>query len=106
MTKLAILLALTMANALEIRHLYNEPILTLRKGSCRVQKGTIKLVHVININKIEDTVNYLSQLAFKMTDTSIRNLLENKVNTVQNNLLQIKPTVWFRRWDTIGHVLK
>lgn len=48
----------------------------------------------------------MSQLAFKMTDTSIRNLLENKVNTVQNNLLQIKPTVRFRRWDTIGHVLK
>lgn len=98
------LLAIT--QALELKFLNQDPMITLTKGNCRIQTGTIKTIHYINIDEIEVTVNYLSQLTFKVTNTSIGELLVRKINELNNNLLQIKPSERFKRWDTVGHVLK
>lgn len=107
MTKLAIILTLlTMAYALELKYLRTDQLITLKKGNCRLKTGTIKLIHLINIDEIEETVNYLAQLTFKMSNTTIEDLLSNKVRSLHDNLLQIKPSIRFKRWDTVGQVLK
>lgn len=88
-----------------------DPILILKLKECRLQTGTIKLVHPINLKFIEDTIVTLTKFSYNTldTNTSLYNLIEHKIKKLTDNFYQLKPLTHVsrsKRWDAIGKVFK
>ena len=79
------------SQVLEISNLNNQPILTLRTGSCKIQTGNINIIHPINITEIEITVDLLSTIAYKNSNNFLTHIVKHKIKELYSNLIQIKP---------------
>lgn len=98
------------AQKLEIMNLHEDPILLVKLKPCKIQTGSIKIVHPINISNLELTVESLNKIVKnKLNDKlELHNIVEHKYIKLVNNLRQIKPTQSTRhkRWDELGSAWK
>lgn len=96
---------------LTIRNLRNDPLLLIKEKSCKIQTGTIKIIHPINLSSIEETAELLVRSSYK-NDVHITNPLTNilrfKTRQLYSNLHQLKPQEPHRtkRWNAVGTVWK
>jgi len=111
-TKLFVLCIITYVSSgnLEIKHLDKDPILVLKLRDCKIQTGTLKIIHPINLRTIEDTITTLIKFTYDRldTNTSMYKLIENKIKILTDNFYQLNPLTHSRskRWDTVGKVWK
>ena len=96
---------------MSIRDLQNDPLLLVEMKSCKIQTGTIKIIHPINISSIEETAEILVQASYKINvqaTNPLTNMLRLKTKKLFSNLHQLKPQQHHRakRWDTVGTVWK
>lgn len=96
---------------LSIRDLQNDPLLLVEMKSCKIQTGTIKIIHPINISSIEETAEILVQASYKsnvQATNPLINMLRLKTKKLFSNLHQLKPQQHHRakRWDAVGTVWK
>ena len=93
---------------LGIKHLNNDPIVILKSGKCKIQTGTIKLVHPLNLTDIEITMELVSTLAYKKITNPLTKIVKQKLQELYTNFQQIRPTSNIRqkRWDSIGTTWK
>lgn len=94
------------AQKLEIKSLYDDPILLIKTGHCKIQVGNIKVIHPINLTNIEITVGTINKLIDnKMYDKlELHNIVRQKIKKLHDNLRQIKPiqSTRYKRWDALG----
>lgn len=103
-------IALIQAQQLTIRDLQNDPVLLIKESSCKIQVGTIKVIHPINISSIEDAAESLVRLTYQnsVNTNPLTNILRYKTKKLYSNLHQLKPQHHHRsrRWNTIGTIWK
>lgn len=94
---------------LQIKNLNSDPVLLLKHRECRIQTGTIKIIHPINLTEIETNVLLFSKVA-RETDSHLpmTQLILRKSRTLVNNFYQLKPIKSRRakRWDALGSAWK
>lgn len=104
-----LLLPSIITKQLEIKNLNDNPILQLKVGECRMQSGTIKFIHPINLSSIETSVWLVTKVATRLDNSlPISRLVIDKRNTLVNNLRKLKPhnSKRMRRWDPLGTAWK
>lgn len=97
---------LTMTSYLSMRNLNADPLLLLNIGNCKIQTGTLKIIHPINLTDIQESIDYLTSSFYDKVDTRnpLGDIVKLKVKKLYNNFLQIKPPQHHRtrRWDMLG----
>lgn len=93
---------------LGIKPLNNDPVLILQNSKCKIQTGTTKLIHPINLTDIEQTMEIVSTLAYKKITNPLTKIVKQKLQELYTNFHQIKPTSTIRRkrWDKLGTAWK
>lgn len=93
---------------LGIRHLNQDPIIALEVGKCRIQTGTTRIIHPINLTDIEVTMELVTELAYKKITNPLTKIVRQKLQELYTNLHQIKPSTRTRRkrWDALGTTWK
>ncbi|XP_049291668.1 uncharacterized protein LOC125768285 [Anopheles funestus] len=94
---------------LQIRNLDNDPILFLEKQECKIQTGTLKIIHPINLTNIENNIKKFETIAKKINkNLPISDLITERVEEIKNRLDQIVPreTKRIKRWDALGTTWK
>lgn len=107
---IVIILSNISCQELNIRNLNRDLILMQKAGSCKIQTGTIRIIHPINLTDLEMTINQLTNLMYQKHQNSevLNQIGKHKIRELYSNFLQIKPTKHQRtkRWDTIGTAWK
>lgn len=95
---------------LTLTNLNDDPILMIKTRRCKIQTGTIKIVHPINLTDLEFTIQTLTNIAYKKIseNNSLKDIVRHKIKDVYSNFYQIRPQVNHRtkRWDAIGTTWK
>lgn len=93
---------------LEITNLNDQPLLTILTGKCRVQTGTINIIHPINVTDLEFTVDLLTNIVYQKTNNYLSQLAKHKTKELYSNLLEIRPRDHRRRRsiETVGTAWK
>lgn len=94
---------------LELSNLNDNVILMIKTGKCKIQTGTIKIIHPINLTDLELTINTLTNIAYKITKNSpLKDIVKHKIKNIYSNFYQIRPQTNHRtkRWDAIGSTWK
>lgn len=98
------------AKNLEIRNLYEDPILLIKLNTCKIQIGNIKIIHPINVTNLEKTLESINKFVnSKINDNlELYNIIDQKYKKLKSNFQQIKPPTHRRhkRWDTLGSAWK
>lgn len=76
---------------MEISNLNDQPLLTILAGKCRIQTGTITIIHPINITDIELTVNLLTNVVYQKTNNYLTQIAKHKIKELYSNLVEIRP---------------
>ena len=96
----------TYCQNLGITHLNNDPILILKTTKCKIQTGTTRIIHPINLTDIEITRETVSELACKKITNPLTKIVRQKLQELNTNIHQIKPTSRGKRWDKLGTAWK
>lgn len=104
-------ITLTQAQKLTIRNLHDEPLLLVKERHCKIQTGTIKIIHPINLSSIEETAEILIKSSYHNnaeTTNPLTNILKYKAKKLYSNIYQLKPQPHHRsrRWNAVGTVWK
>lgn len=98
---------------LEIKNLNDDPILILKTNDCKIQVGSIKVVHPIDLNNIQKTVDSINKFIYNKLDDKndkldLYKIVKQKCRKLYDNLQQIKPIKHYRqkRWDALGSAWK
>lgn len=93
---------------LGIKHLNSDPILLLKNGKCKIQVGTIRIIHPINLADIQTTIEQVTTLVQKKITNPLTKIVKQKIQELYTNFYQIKPTPSIRRkrWDKLGTAWK
>lgn len=109
-TALLILINLVNPEPVNIRNLFGDPLLLLKQHDCRIQVGTLKIIHPLNITMIEEAANALSAAVYnRMTENkSLGDIAKLRIKKLYTNLHGLKPVAHHRtrRWDTLGSAWK
>lgn len=110
---ISIILQICKGRKLEIKNLNNDPIVIVKTNDCKIQIGNIKLVHPINLNNLENTVESINKFIYNKLDDKndkleLYSIVKQKGKKLYENMQQIKPTRRFRqkRWDALGSAWK
>lgn len=102
------LITLSLSQKLEIRKL-NDPLLLLKLTDCRVQTGTIKIIHPINLNRVKQTITDLDFLStdFLASKAPLSDILHFKLRNLHDNFKLLTPgEKRSKRWDKLGTAWK
>ncbi|XP_062550864.1 uncharacterized protein LOC134215752 [Armigeres subalbatus] len=98
------------AQKLAIRNLQNDPLLLIKESACKIQIGTIKIIHPINLTSIEEAAEILVRSSHQnnVNTNPLISTLKYKTKKLYANLYQLKPQGHrrSRRWNSIGTVWK
>lgn len=92
---------------LEIKNLRSDPLLLLKIKDCRIQTGNYKIIHPINLTRIEKTIIDLSSFAneFPSKSSPLFKTLDLKIKNLEDNFQMLKPKR-HRRWNALGTAWK
>lgn len=95
---------------LQIKNLHNNPISISIIRNCKVQEGLTKIIHPIDLNNIETTINKLSIFIsfFTKDQLGFKEIIKVKFSKLRDNFIKIKPNLRNRqkRWDLLGTTWK
>lgn len=95
---------------LNIIHLTNDPIVQIRERNCKIQTGSIKIIHPINLARIEETAELVTNAFYnKLTHTNpLQEVIKYRIKKLYSTLYGLKPhqTRRHRRWNSIGTAWK
>lgn len=108
---LIVIVELGQTKKLSIRNLHDDPLLLVKERQCKIQTGTIKIIHPINLTAIEDTAETLISSSYKNNGHNTNpliNILRQKTKKLYSNIQQLKPRDHQRRrrWNTLGTIWK
>ena len=113
MYKLYILLQLMSVTVhskqLSIQHLNDDPILMIKERDCKIQSGSIKVIHPIDLLMIENAIENVTKTSYRslLPSNPLTNIIKFKTQKLYTSLYNIKPKMYRRkRWDTLGTVWK
>jgi hypothetical protein len=92
---------------LEIHNLEKNLISIINLKSCKIKTGEIKIIHPINLTKIEETIEELTTIVERklINHNTLTKILHHEVEKLHNNFFQLKPQR-FKRWDSVGKIWK
>ena len=103
-------LFLHVSSHLSLRNLNDDPVLLLKFGNCKIQTGTLKIVHPINLTTIRNSIDFLTSSFYNKLDSinPLGEIVKHKIKILYNNFIQISPVERHRskRWDQIGATWK
>lgn len=80
------------------------------KNDCKIQKGLIKIIHPIDLAKIDEIIMKLTKLSYHIVSpkSSFYEIITHKMKEVHDNLYQLTPQRHHRRkrWDALGTAWK
>lgn len=79
------------AQDLGITNLNKQPILVLKSSTCKIQLGSISIIHPINITNLEITVNHLTNLAHTKINNHLTDIVKLKIKLLYSNFIQLRP---------------
>ena len=94
---------------LTIQNLHSNPILLTKTKDCKLQIGTTKLIHPINLTVIENTIESLASLVFRDHEgiNATIDIAKQRIRKIQSRFFSIKPRFQrSKRWDSIGTAWK
>lgn len=104
------LLFLLVSSRLSLRNLNEDPVLLLKIRECKIQVGTLKIVHPINLTIIQESIDFLTSSFYNKLDSNnpLGDIVKHKIKILYNNFLQIRPLERHRskRWDSLGATWK
>lgn len=85
----------------------NPGLLKLRKGTTFVQKGSYKIVHVIDLHNFQLTLDQIDNVAKSLDKNEFQNVFQNKVFKLKNSFRKILPNKRVKRsWEGLGSAIK
>lgn len=102
-------LTVTTAHHLVIENLHNNPLLLIKERECKIQVGTIKIIHPINMTVIENTIETLTSASHRKLESTnpLTNIIKFKIQQLYTTFYGLKPQRHrSRRWDFIGTAIK
>jgi Gypsy protein len=92
---------------LKIHNLGKDLIAMIETKSCKIKIGVTKILHPINLTRIESTIDELLNTIDKKlnNNSALIRLLNHEAMKLENNLSQLKPKR-NKRWDSIGKIWK
>lgn len=98
------------APQLQIMHVSNDPIVQIKITDCKIQTGAIKIIHPVNLARIEESIEILTNSFYnKLTPTNpLQEVIKFRIKKLYSTLYGLKPeqTRRHRRWDSIGTTWK
>ncbi|XP_058832229.1 uncharacterized protein LOC131690236 isoform X5 [Topomyia yanbarensis] len=98
------------ANQLVIQNLHKSPVLLIKQNECRIQTGTTKIIHPIDLAAIGETADTLTNTFYNKLATTnlLGEIIKFKIKKLYASLYDLKPLNHHRqkRWDTIGTACK
>lgn len=98
------------ANQLVIQNLHQSPFLLMKENDCKIQIGTTKIIHPIDLGVIEETANMLTNAFYKKLTTinPIEEVIKYKIKKLYSSIQGLKPLQHHRqkRWDVLGTAWK
>lgn len=95
---------------LHIINISNNPIVQIKMKNCKVQTGSLKIIHPINLAQIEESIEIVTNSFYnKLTPTNkLQEVIKFKIKKLYSTLYGLKPqpTRRHRRWDTLGTAWK
>lgn len=101
---------LASSSTFEILELGKNPIVLVKHRSCKIQTGTIKLIHPINLHQIEESIELLTTRFYsKLTPTNpLNEIVKFRIRKLYSTLHALKPHRHNRpkRWNQLGTAWK
>ena len=98
------------SSELDIVNLHNNPIVLIKQNNCKLQTGTIKIIHPINLHQIEESIELLTTKFYtQLTPTNPMNeVVKYRIKKLYSSLYALKPqqTHRHKRWDSLGAAWK
>lgn len=95
---------------MKILNLGNDPIVLIKQNNCKIQTGTVKIIHPINLNQIEESIELMtSKFYTQLTNTNpLNEVVKFRIRKLYSSLYALKPhkTHRRRRWDSLGAAWK
>ncbi|XP_055629043.1 uncharacterized protein LOC129779077 [Toxorhynchites rutilus septentrionalis] len=95
---------------LNIVDLGNNPIVLIKQINCKIQTGTINIIHPINLDQIEESAELVTAKFYaQLTSTNpLHEVIKFRIKKLYSSLYALKPQKAHRqkRWDTIGTAWK
>lgn len=89
---------------LSIKNLQEDPLLVVHEKPCKIQIGTLKIVHPMNMTIIENTIEALTSIShLKLKTNPLINIVKIKIQQLYTTFYGLKPRKHrSKRWDVIG----
>lgn len=95
---------------LHIINTLNNPIVQIKISDCKIQTGSIKIIHPVNLGTIEETIESLTNSFYnKLTPTNpLHEVIKFRIKKLYSTLYGLKPqqSRRHRRWDSLGTAWK
>lgn len=104
-----LLITIVTAQQLVIQKIEDSPVLLIKEKECKIQTGTMKMIHPINMTVIENTIQLLTSTSYnKLSETNpLTNIVKLKIKQLYNTYYGLRPKRHRRkRWDAIGTAFK
>lgn len=105
------IIPLILTHHLQIIDLKNDPVLVLDIRKSKIQIGTIKMIHPINLTQLDISLRNIEKISFQVTDpkSDFHNLINHKIRSLFDDLSELQSNRGQRRskrWDFIGTTWK
>lgn len=88
----------------------NDPIAQIKVTNCKIQTGSIKIIHPVNLARIEESIETITNAFYnKLTPNNpLHEVIKFRIKKLYSTLYGLKPqqTHRHRRWDSIGTAWK
>lgn len=95
---------------LQIIGIPNDPIVQIKVTDCKIQMGSLKIIHPVNLTKIEESIEIITNSFYnKLTPTNpLQEVIKYRIKKLYSTLYGLKPerAHRFRRWDSLGTAWK
>ena len=95
---------------INITPIVNDPIVQIKEIDCKIQTGSIRIIHPINLARIEETAELITNTFYtKLTATNpLEEVIKFRIKKLYSTLYGLKPhrTHRYKRWDSIGTAWK
>lgn len=94
-------------NGLKIVNVTNQPLIQFQAGQMRIQDGSVKIAHRINLTDIKTTIDALELLIKDRNDTELEKILTYEIENVKYSARRLRPlNIRKKRWDLYGSFIK
>lgn len=97
-------------SSLKILQIINDPIVQIKEIECKIQIGTIRIIHPINLAKIEESAEMVTNAFYtNLAPTNpLQEVIKFRIKKLYSTLYGLRPqrTHRHKRWNSIGTAWK